>query len=110
MSRRSKKYQINWHEEPIIAGKKYLCKKSLEEERNYRPQFFTVTNIIFEENHFYLVKESKKLSVEIFSKHGIITLSPTPISSVTPLLFWDYFYTKQEERYLKLRKIGLPKG
>lgn len=92
-----KKVENNWYIEPIYKGQKYLCKKSF-------PKTHTKT-LFLEEGKFYEVEVSENLKVIVKIAVGGFILSPTPLSSVTPNLFWDYFYTRKEERKFKLKKL-----
>lgn len=95
---------MNWNQTEIIKGKKYRCKRTLQGR---------TSPLICEINRYYKVIESEPLKVTIETKEykidGIVSsqaiFSPTPISSVTPLQFWDYFYTPMEERIFKLKKL-----
>jgi hypothetical protein len=73
----------------LKIGEKYRCKKSHN---------FNYTNII--ENNYYIIDHLDKywVRVEIDSKRGIAL-------SYTSDDFYDYFYSKQEERKLKLEKL-----
>ena len=94
------------------VGDKYLCKKTLlyknyniffeniyykiiKKHTNYIIIYYTLNNTPY---YGYLVKNNNKIYHFTFSLNKFSSIN-------SPFLFFDYFYTKQEERKLKLDKI-----
>jgi hypothetical protein len=91
------KFESNWCDEPIIEGRKYLCKKSY-----LHPP--TMNSVL--KDNYYEVRCSERLKVIVGCEFDCeLLFSPTPLSSYTPVQFWDYFYTTKEERKFKLKKL-----
>ena len=80
------------------VGDKYLCKKSLKTWQNK-------LHIIKKNNYYKILGKDNLRIITISESGGNFSFASISISSLSPFLFFDYFYTKQEERKLKLLKI-----
>lgn len=87
-------------------GDKLLCKKSLKIDLGIKDKH---TN--YDPNYDELIKDKSYLITKIGEKHIMIfcTKHHQPFSTircdVSPWLLYDYFYTPQEIRKLKLEKL-----
>jgi len=78
------------------VGDKYRCKKSLRSVISY-------TTI----DKYYCILRDREHHVMILSDSGYEAFAKVKNNSVSPYYFYDYFYTKQEERKFKLEKLCL---
>ena len=89
----------------LKVGNKYLCKKSLNFNKEPKEIKIGDQDSKILKYQYYKLEKIGANHVMIYSDISYECLSITKNCNVTPWYFYDYFYTNQELRKIKLEKL-----